>query len=135
MASKGEAIAQRARALIGAPYRPQGRRAQDGLDCVGVAAAALGLDGETVTRAYQLRGSTYERLAGELQRHGLVEAADAAMQPGDLLIFRPGAAQLHLAIFTFDRFVHADAGLRSVVERPLPAPWPLAGLWRAADAP
>jgi hypothetical protein len=29
-------------------------------------------------------------------------------------------------------FVHADARLRLVVERPLPLPWPIVSAWRMA---
>lgn len=120
-----EAIA-RARALIGTRFRPQGRSAAEGMDCIGLVAAAIGV--RTPPGDYALRGGSEERLAAELRAAGL-RPADG-MRPGDVLIFAPGPAQLHLGLFTGTGLVHGDAGLRRVTERPLPFPWPLIGIWR-----
>ena len=49
---------------------------------------------------------------------------------GDLLMMRTGPGQLHLGIWTGAGLVHADAGLRRVVERPGAPPWPVLGCWR-----
>ena len=54
----------------------------------------------------------------------------ATAEPGDVLLMAAGPGQLHLGIWTRDGFVHADAGLRRVVERPGMPPWPLIGVWR-----
>jgi cell wall-associated NlpC family hydrolase len=134
MPGRGEAVAARARSLVGSRYRPQGRRSDLGLDCVGVAAVALSLDADRLPHGYALRGSSLSQLEAALRSLGLVPRGSGDLEPGDVLVFRPGAAQLHLAVFTGTGFVHADAGLRTVVERPLPAPWPVAGIWRAGDA-
>ncbi len=120
-----EAIA-RARALIGTRFRPQGRDAAHGLDCIGLVAAAI--DVRSAPRDYALRGGSGARLAAELGKAGL-RPVDS-MRPGDVLVFAPGPAQLHLGLFTGSGLVHGDAGLRRVVERPLPFPWPLVGIWR-----
>jgi len=130
---RGEAVAARARALIGVQFRMQGRSAGEGLDCVGVAALAAGLANERVPRNYCLRGTSLVALEAALRGLGFEPAAGAAA-PGDVVLFAPGAAQLHLGIFTGAGFVHADAGLRRVVERPLPPPWPVVGAWRFCDA-
>ena len=93
-----------ARALVGVPFRLQGRD-RDGLDCVGVAALALG---RAAPRGYGLRsGDTAKALV------------------------RPGPLQLHLMVGTGAGFVHAHAGLRRVVEMPGESPWPIIGWWRA----
>jgi len=123
--SADETIA-RARALIGIRFRPQGRDGAHGLDCIGLVAEAI--DARTPPRDYALRGGSAARLAEELGKAGL-HPADS-MRPGDVLIFAPGPAQLHLGLFTGTGLVHGDAGLRRVVERPLPFPWPLIGIWR-----
>ena len=123
--SADQAIA-RARALIGTRFRPQGREAAHGLDCIGLVAAAI--DVRTLPRDYALRGESAARLAAELRQAGL-RPVDG-MRPGDVLVFAPGPAQLHLGLFTGTGLIHADAGLRRVVERPLPLPWPLIGIWR-----
>lgn len=136
MPSSAEAIAARARSMIGVRYRPQGRSVQFGLDCVGLAALSIGLRPESVTCSYGLRGNELRAIEAELERHGLAPLRTAAPMAGDIGLFVPGPEQLHLAIFTDTGLVHADAGLRRVVERPLPAPWRTAGLWRAlAPAP
>lgn len=124
--SRGERTAARARALVGTRFRAQGRGAGEGLDCVGLVAAALGRSG--VRRDYALRGGCADELATELRRAGLHPAAEPA--PGDLLVMRPGPGQLHLGVWTGAGLVHADAGLRRVVERPGRPPWPVLGVWR-----
>lgn len=120
-----DAAAARARALIGTRFRPQGR-SRHGLDCVGLAAAALGL-GEA-RRDYGLRGGDLAALEAGLGDAGLrrVEAKMA----GDVIVLRAGPGQLHLGVWTGDGLVHADAGLRRVVERPGAPPWPIVSIWR-----
>lgn len=129
----GEAAAERARALVGTAFRLQGRSRAEGLDCIGVAAAAFGI--EEVTSGYSLRGTQLARLEEELAARGFHRGGSGAARSGDLMIFAPGPAQLHLAVCTGTAFVHADMGLGRVVERPLPAPWPLIARWRAQAAP
>lgn len=125
-------MATRALALVGAGFRLHGRveasGAASGLDCVGVAAAALGE--RAVPTGYPLRGGDPARVGAELDAR--LRRADGRCA-GDLLLFAVGAGQLHLAIATPDGVVHADAGLRRVVERPGVAPWVLIGAWRRGD--
>jgi hypothetical protein len=52
------------------------------------------------------------------------------LEPGDIAICRPGPAQFHIVVITPFGFVHADAALRRVVQRPCPIPWPLVSAWR-----
>jgi len=118
------AIAAAAVAAVGTRFRLHGRGA-DGLDCVGVVALALragGCLGE-VPSGYSLRGGDW----GLLDRV-LVRVAEA--EPGDVLLMAVGPGQFHLGIRTAGGFVHADAGLRRVVERPGMPPWPVIGVWR-----
>ena len=132
MKSRGDEVARRARSLVGTAYRPKGRDA-DGLDCVGVAAFALALPAAEVPPAYARRTIVPDALNAGLRACGLRPRRDVA--PGDLLVFETGLQQLHLGIATGGAFVHADAGLGRVVERPFPAPWPLAGIWRLGRPP
>ena len=119
-------VVARARALTGIRFRPQGRSVADGLDCIGL--AALAIDAGPVPRDYALRGNGVERLEHELSAAGLTRVDN--MAPGDLLVLAPRRDQLHLGIFTGTGLVHGDAALRKVVERPLPLPWPVFGIWR-----
>lgn len=126
MRSRPDDIVARARALIGTRFRPQGRSREEGLDCVGLVALAIGV--HDVPRDYALRGQSVRRMAHELRTAGL--SSVDSMAPGDVLVLSPGPAQLHLGILTGSGLVHGDAGLLRVVERPLPLPWPILGIWR-----
>jgi cell wall-associated NlpC family hydrolase len=127
-------VVARARLALGARFRPQGRSIGEGLDCVGLAAFALGAEPALVPRDYSMRGNGWGTLARLLGERGLEAVDPKDLRAGDLAAFEPGPRQVHLAIITAQAFIHADAGLRRVVERPFPAPWPLAGLWRFGAA-
>jgi hypothetical protein len=126
MRRTADEVIARARALIGTRFRPQGRNAGEGLDCIGVVAAAIGV--RNAPRDYAMRGGSTGRLAMELGAAGLHPVE--SMEPGDVLLLEPGPTQLHLGLFTGTSLIHGDAGLKRVVERPLPLPWPLLGIWR-----
>jgi cell wall-associated NlpC family hydrolase len=131
VSSRAEGIVARARALVGVRFRAQGRCAAGGVDCIGLAAAALELDG--VRQDYALRGGCGARLAEELRLAGL--APVSAAEAGDLLVMQAGPGQLHLGIWTGAGLIHADAGLKRVVERPGSPPWPVAEVWRVESNP
>lgn len=124
--TRSESIVVRARGMIGVRFRPQGRNVASGLDCVGLVAAAAGVD--EVPVGYPLRGGSPERLAAELRAVGFRPRRN--LRAGDVLVLRAGVEQLHLGIWSGDGLVHADATLRRVVERPGPLPWPVLGIWR-----
>lgn len=128
----GERVAAAAREAVGAPFRLQGRDPSAGLDCVGVVALALRAGGHEgpIPSGYDLR-------CGDAARYrscwaGL-SGADGR-RTGDVLLCLAGPRQLHLAIRTAAGFVHADAGLRRVVERPGELPWPLVMAWRLGES-
>lgn len=120
-------IVAAARATIGARFRPHGRDPALGLDCVGVAAWALAAGGwrGRVPAGYALAAGAAAVAPDMLD--GLVACDGAAA--GDLLLCRAGGG-LHLAIRTEAGVVHADAGLRRVVERPGAPPWPVLAAYR-----
>ena len=95
-----------------------------GLDCVGVVAWVHRL---VVPTGYRLRCSRVELIADWLRLAGFVAGDGAA---GDVVVLRPGAAQVHLGVVTAGGFVHADAGLGRVVESPWRADWDVVGFWR-----
>lgn len=132
MTKRGEEIAARARGLVGARFRPQGRDPELGLDCVGVAALAAEVPLERVRRDYALRGQRLAEIEHELCDMGFQPVGGNEAETGDVMIAEAGPAQLHIAVLTKCGFVHADAGLRMVVERPLPLPWPVCSFWRVA---
>lgn len=128
MATKAETarILARARCLIGVRFRPHGRSPETGLDCIGLVASAAEV--ADPPSGYALRGGSVERLQTEMRAHGF--RLHRNMVPGDVLAMRAGAAQLHLGIWTGTSLIHADAGLRRVVERPDLPPWPVLEIWR-----
>jgi len=119
------AIEALARALVGCRFRLHGRNPATGLDCVGVVACAASVQ---APRGYSLRGGSVAAVAAALVDQGFSEVDEA--RAGDVLLMQAGPAQLHLAVRTSIGFVHADAGLRRVVERPGAPDWEVLGIWR-----
>lgn len=126
MKNSEAAVVARAQALVGIRFRPKGRSADSGFDCIGLAAVAAGI--ACVPSGYALRGGSLKRIVAELRLAGF--GPGTSMEPGDVLVLRAGPEQLHFGIWTGDGLVHADAGLRRVVERPGRPPWPVLGIWR-----
>ncbi|MGR6330423.1 peptidoglycan endopeptidase [Sphingomonas sp. XXL09] len=125
----GRRGAAAALALVGAPFRLHGRDPSHGVDCVGVAVAALRAGGwrGDVPSGYALRGGAAAAIGAQLDA-ALTRCDGAA--PGDVLLFDLGAGQLHFAVRMAAGIVHADAALRRVVERPGADGWRLVGAWR-----
>lgn len=123
-------IVAAARDLVGAPFRLQGRCAERGVDCVGLAALAFARAGHrgVAPRGYGLRSGDEARVRAWLEQAGL-RAVDRP-RVGDLALVRPGPLQLHLMIVVPGGHVHAHAGLGRVVEMPGASPWPVIGHWR-----
>lgn len=120
---------ERARALVGTPFRPQGRDAGTGLDCVGLALTVFGIPAAAVRRDYTLRGDHRRELDAQLLRF-FRRVSNISVRPGDLLMSQCATDQLHLSVCAGDSFVHADARLRRVVETPGKPSWTCVGTYR-----
>ena len=130
MSAAGARVAVAARALVGVRFRAQGRDPALGLDCVGVAVVALRAGGVRVAVRgdYALRSARWnarDELAGLVRCDGCA--------PGDVLLLRVDETQLHVAVRSPSGIVHADAGLRRVVERVGALEWPVVAAWRVAE--
>jgi hypothetical protein len=101
-----------------------------GLDCVGAAAAAADVPAGRLPADYALRGQHLAAIEHELCDLGCQPVPAERAVAGDILVCEAGPGQFHIVIRAWKSFVHADAALRRVVERPLPVPWPVAGAWR-----
>ena len=123
------AVRALALALAGIPFRPQGRRPEHGLDCVGLCLTVYGLPRTLARDDYRLRGDHRGEIEAAI-RSRFRKLGQAAAKPGDLLVMLPAADQLHLGILTSRGFVHADARMRRVVETPGVPVWPVAGTYR-----
>jgi hypothetical protein len=128
----GERVAAAAQGVVGSRFRLHGREPASGLDCVGVVAVALRAGGHEgpVPEGYALRCGSAAPFRDCWE--GLVAANGT--WAGDVLLCRVGPGQLHLGVRTALGVVHADAGLRRVVERPGALPWPLVAAWRLGDS-
>lgn len=122
------ALAKAAISLIGVRYRLHGRSTDDGLDCVGLVAAAMIRAGYRVVapQGYTMRQIDCSGFALFAPLNGF----ETVEGEGDLVLVRANPVQPHLLIRVPDGFVHAHAGLRRVVFLPGETPWPIAGEWR-----
>jgi hypothetical protein len=120
--------ADRARALVGTPFRPQGRGTQ-GLDCVGVAMETFGIPAETVRRDYRMRGNHEAELRAFLAKQ-FRRVSRTQLRSGDLMLMWVSSDQLHIGVRTEAGFVHAHAIVRRVVETPGLPEWPVIGVYR-----
>jgi cell wall-associated NlpC family hydrolase len=132
MSTAGAAFAAAAQTLVGTPFRLHGRDPDFGFDCVGLVAAALERAGREAhpPAAYRLRQSDVSELTEAAANSGFA-AVTGPVEPGDVLLARPGAGQHHLLVASLTGgFVHAHAGLRRVVHSPAPLAWPVLRHWR-----
>ena len=120
-----------ARALVGLPFRLHGREPAHGLDCIGLAACAYGRNAGVPT-GYALRGGDDRQTERIVRSLGFVRR-HAGWRRGDLIMLRPGPAQIHLGIWTGESLIHADAGLGRIVETPGVPRWPMLSAWLRRD--
>ena len=120
---------ERARALVGRRFRPQGRDPELGLDCIGLACAAYRVPTSEIPFDYRLRGDHRGQLVNGL-RIWFRKVAQSAAKAGDLVLLEVAQDQLHVAILTERGFVHADARLRKIVETPGAPSWPILSVHR-----
>ena len=120
--------ANQATALVGTPFRLQGR-GPGGLDCIGLALRVFDLPDEHVRNDYRLRDRLDQR-SEQMIRQFFLRVRTGSTKPGDLLLLAAPANQVHFAVKTARGFVHAHAGLRQVVETPGQPAWPIIGVFR-----
>ncbi len=124
------AAVERARTLVGTRFAAQGRNAASGVDCVGLAIHAYGIEASGIPDDYRLSGD-HRLMFLKLVSRWFRRVSRRRLAPGDLLLLHPGASQWHLGIWTGDGLLHADARRRLVVERPGVSEWPVAAAYRA----
>ena len=122
-------IAERARALVGVRFRPQGRSPEFGLDCIGLIICAFDLPQGLVRRDYRMRGDHLREMLIELAKP-FRRIAASRHRAGDVLVLEVARDQMHLAIVTGRGFVHADARRGKVVETPGTPSWPIVAAFR-----
>lgn len=120
--------AERAQALVGTRFRPQGR-GESGVDCVGLVLSAFGISPDEVRRDYRIAGNCIGEVRARLDEH-FRPVRKAELKSGDVMLLATGKQQLHLAVRTEQGFVHAHAGIRRVVETPGMPEWTLLAVYR-----
>lgn len=117
----------RARTYVGSPFRFQGRESESGFDCVGLIVEVFALERDAIPSDYDWR----ERRADmEALAERFFDVGHGVLEAGDVLLVRTGRGRRHLAIWTGNGIVHADAVQGRVVERPGDVPWPMEAVWR-----
>lgn len=132
----GTALVAAARALEGTRFRLGGRDPEHGLDCIGLLQAALARIGRPVVlpQGYPLRLARPDAWLPDPASLGFA-AVCGPCQPGDAVLIRPSAGQLHLVIAgPAGEWIHAHAGLRRVVVCRVRPAGPVLGHWRLLPA-
>jgi hypothetical protein len=101
---------------------------------VGLVAAVGDLPAEMIPTGYRLRSEVGEAalamcFGGRVRRIAREDARE-----GDVLLVQASWVQHHFLVLVEDGFVHADARLGRVVERPGAVPWPVLAAWRIRGA-
>lgn len=127
----GQAIALRALAEIGTPFRLHGRKPGVALDCIGLVATAIG--GIVAPIDYRLKGGNVDIIITYLENCGWVsEQPYVDMRDGDIAVVQCAPRQLHMMVRAQNGWVHSHAGLKKVVHMPDPPPWPIIAMLRLA---
>ena len=135
MMGDGVRLAEAAAGLVGVPFRLHGRDPRYGLDCLGLVIASLSSIGKRIDfpTQYGLRNVSIEKFIPFARTAGLRQAW-GTVDPGDILLVKPGPGQHHLLIAQgCSLFTHAHAGLKRVVKMPGPLPWPIERHWRLSN--
>ena len=128
-------FAEAAEGFVGVPFRFRGRDPATGVDCVGLVAAVLQRIGRQVPpiAPYAMRQRDFTAQLDCALIAGFAEVGGLS-QAGDLLLVRPGPAQVHLGVVGLTgQLIHAHAGLGRVVATPPPCPWPVERHWRLPE--
>ena len=105
---------ERALALLGVPFRPQGRNPHVGLDCLGVVVWAFSLTLPEPPR-YRLTDGNWEVIEHELAPwFDPVRGRDVL--DSDLVVVRL-ARSFHFGVVSGDHLIHADVNVGRVVAR------------------
>jgi len=125
------ALAAAAVSFVGTRFRLHGRHPDNGLDCVGLVAAAMQSAGYPAIppQGYSLRNISVSQWLCHADQSGLMRT-DA---PGDIVLCMVNPVQPHLLISVPGGFVHAHAGLGRVTFMPAPLPWPITMQWYLVD--
>ena len=118
-------ILDAARALIGTPFRHQGRIPHIALDCAGlVVAVARAVGADYVDQTGYSRSPSGGLLESALDgQPGIARIAIGERAPGDVLLMRFSGDPQHLAIFGSGTIIHAYEAVGEVCEHDMTPNW------------
>lgn len=116
-------IVSAARALVGVPFRHQGRNPEIGLDCVGlVAAIANGFGLPVVDRLDYARTPGRGQLEAALESQPCLEKI-ASLEPACVVLMRISRSPQHVGIYTGASMIHAWSDAGKVCEHDFDDKW------------
>lgn len=110
------AVLARARALLGRPFRLQGRDPAIGIDCVGLVVLAGAIE-HAPSPDYRRRGD-HLRAFLDRSKRWFRRVSVRAARPGDIAIIDCGARSWHVGVIDDGALIHADPRVGRVVRRP-----------------
>jgi hypothetical protein len=125
--------AARARALVGARFRPQGRRREHGLDCLGLVGLAADLPVQALPSGYRMRSRVSDEMLALDFGGSVRRIATSAARAGDVVLVETAMGLHHFVVLVEEGYVHADARLERVVLTPGAVPWPAVACWRVGE--
>lgn len=129
----GIGLAMAAERLAGTPFRLHGRDPRTGLDCIGLIDCALAAIGckALFPNGYALRTGQWPDLDAIADKRGFAPATGPVL-PGDVLLLKPCASQMHFTIAGSrgGTWIEAHAGLRRVVVTARSDRFPVIRRWR-----
>jgi len=132
MKNQSEQMVTAARACLGTPFHHQGRKANVGLDCIGLVIVALQAVGTNVQdNTYYGRRPDGISLINALEQHGARRVTE--IQTGDVLVFRYDRQPQHVALaIDGNHMIHSFAPAGRVVETDIGDYWQrrLSGIYR-----
>jgi len=109
---------ERARSLVGIPFRPQGRSREHGLDCIGLTLEAFQVR-HLKLPAYRLTDGSWDEIEAVL-KGSFDRVPDTVSEDDDLVISRMQRC-FHFGVLGHASLIHADMRIGRVVETPLRA--------------
>jgi len=121
--STATAFVAAARAMLGTPFKHQGRLPGVGLDCAGLVVCALREAGIEVRDVKGYARIPSKGLFVAMVREHCDEIAFSDLAAGDLCLFRFRSEPQHLAIYDAGRILHSHSAVGRAVEHDLDVTW------------
>lgn len=114
-----------ARSALDTPFRHQGRRVGEGMDCAGLLRHVCDILGvPCIDESGYPRRPYRGMIESSLDSQPSLKRAFDGLLPGDVLLMRFAGEPQHIAIFTGTGIIHALQSIGKVCEHGFTGPWP-----------